>query len=334
MTDARFEEAARLEDEGVALSASGDLAGAIDKFTRMKDLLAERASTMPDDHLAMRHVATATRRISYARSVTGDHKEALRLAREAMRICEAHCEADPANSEPERDLNLCCDLMGDVLRNMGRAKDAVPHLERGVELARWLASIPFGDEARKHDDLVGSLERLAWVLQEVGRLEDALVVQREQVSLARGLVQETTGSRRWRKLLASSLSSMGSVLRELGRVDDAQEILEEALSQYDQAFADTHQGTFDLHHRAVAHRRAGKVCAVQGDLGAAQTHLQTAVDLGREVVGAAPVARHCQWALQSALAELALVLQRGGDDVAARSAAREAAELEGRLRRQ
>lgn len=331
MTDTQLEQAVRSEHEGDALWLGGDLAGATQKFVRMRDLLTERSSAMPDDPLAMRDVATANRRISSVRFVVGDYEEAFRFAREAFEICEAQCEADARNSEPERHLNLCCDLIGTVLMNMGRIKDAVGYLERGVELARWLASLQSGDEEQKHHDLAGSLHELAWALQRVGRREDALALQREQVSLARRLVEGNTDRRKWRKFLASSLSSMGSVLRKLGHVDEARDVLDEALTQYEQAFGGVDHGPFDLQHRATVHRRIGVLRALLGDLSAARTHLSSAVELGRAISGAAPDSRYCQWALQSALAELALVLQREGDALGARSTAREAAELEARL---
>jgi len=116
---------------------------------------------------------------------------------------------------------------GDILRDLGRAVDALPEFDAAVALRRRLAERHADPEHAVR--LSGSIDRAAKVRFAIGRPAEALPFHEEGIALLREACAQRPETRAWARALALALANLGETLRELDRVDESRAALDEAL---------------------------------------------------------------------------------------------------------
>ncbi len=108
------------------------------------------------------------------------------------------------------------EVMGGVYTGLGLYGDAERLLEDALDVRRR-------NLGAEHPDVGLSLSRLAWLYRSQWRLDEALPLAEEAVSILRAAPQQND------TLLAMGLQTLGMVQRDLGRFDVARQSLEESL---------------------------------------------------------------------------------------------------------
>ena len=116
--------------------------------------------------------------------------------------------------------------LGDIERYRGRLAEAEPILNRALELRRK----KFGGA---HTKVAQTLNNLALVFDEQGKLAESEATHREALRIRRGLGPKDPG-------VSNSLSNLGITLRHSGKYDEAATVLREALALRREANGNDH----------------------------------------------------------------------------------------------
>lgn len=97
-------------------------------------------------------------------------------------------EADPGDTQKQRDLSISFSKLGDVFLTLGRTGDALTQFEDGWEIRRKLSEANPGD-AQKQRDLSFSFNKLGDVFLTLGRTDDALTRFEDGLEISRTLAE-------------------------------------------------------------------------------------------------------------------------------------------------
>lgn len=184
--------------------------------------------------------------ISSARGWSARHLAKAGRTEEAIQYARAYVLKEQL-AQPGNDvlLAIALGLLADVLRDVGRAAEAIEPAARQVEIYRGLESRSPG---RSLDQLVLGLMTLANTLRDARRNQEAVDVDREIVALHRRMAE--TSPSRHRPALGMMLGNLSISLIAAGRSDEAVDSMEEAVSIWEQLAA---QGTGDSQQLAGAY---------------------------------------------------------------------------------
>ena len=266
--------------------------------------LYEKAAPLLEDALRIRRLTFGAASLEAAASLEtvgnlererGLFAEAEASLRESLRIREKVLPAD--------DLALAASLhgLGVVERDLG-------HYPAAEALYRRALAIREGRPGEQ-SGVAETLERLAQVLQDEWRSDEAVAVARRAVLVNRGLGSTADAQ------LARALDRLGVVCRDRGELTEAEAATREALKLRRGRFGPAHPNV------AVSLSELASVLAEKGDLAGAESLYRQALDLLRHALGG----DHPDVAtIEVNLAEL---LDRKGEDEAAEGHARSALEM-------
>lgn len=190
-------EARAMNNLGVIARRTGDYAKALDCFRQAQEIYAAIG-----DEAA---VATSLNNLSVVLGFdVGDYQRALENQLEALAVRERLGD--------ERGRYQSYNTLGVIYDNLEQHDDAVRYLNMALEGWRTLGLQP---------RIAATLNNLAGAYTSMGRLESALALQQEALSL-REQLESTSG-------VAFSLASIGEILVELGRLDEARAPLQRSL---------------------------------------------------------------------------------------------------------
>jgi tetratricopeptide (TPR) repeat protein len=271
------ERARALGMRGLALSALGRRAEALEATQEAVDLYRRLAAQHPDAFLP--YLAASLTNLGNRLSEMGRWAEALEATQEAVDLYRRLAAQHPDAFLP--DLAGSLTNLGAMLSEMGRRAEALQATQEAVDLYRRLA-------AQHPDaflpDLAGSLTNLGNRLSEMGRREEALQATQEAVDLYRRLAAQHPDA--FLPDLAGSLTNLGNALSALGRWAEALEATQEAVALY-LRLAAQHPDAF-LPDLAGSLTNLGAVLSELGRRAEALEATQEAVDLYRRLAAAAP----------------------------------------------
>jgi len=222
----------------------------------------EQAATTPDEgsfsHLGETKAGVLASRLGRA----GQIDQAMELHLQQIGEIEAEAGRMP-EGRPARDLMASYLDLADLLRDAGRALEALPHLERGLEL---------GEARYEEDPTTGTAEDLCAALLRMGRhwLEAAEQPDRAMPFYERLLElrqrlharNPDTGTRRG---VAEALHHVAGALGAAGdRLPEARDRLAEACEIYMEAYNDSRTPS-NAADAARAYGSLGMLCAALGD---------------------------------------------------------------------
>ncbi|MFD7734928.1 tetratricopeptide repeat protein [Kitasatospora phosalacinea] len=200
-----------LNDLGLRLGNTGDLAGALEAVHETVAIRRTLAAADPDTHLPV--LATGLSNLGIQLSAQNRFEEALAATEEAVAIRRGFAGRDLA-AEP--DLAAALSNLGIRYAVIGRVEAAISASEQAVEIYRRLAS----DNPEAHlPDLAGSLVNLGGELGPSARFTEALAVVSEAVDIYRGLADANPDA--YLPDLVTGLDSLSTRLADLGRHAEA-----------------------------------------------------------------------------------------------------------------
>jgi eukaryotic-like serine/threonine-protein kinase len=284
------------EAEAALLDTLGGVYGSLGLY--------EKAAPLLEDALRIRRSTYGVLSVEAAASLEslgnlqrerGQYTEAEASLRASLRIREKLLRAD--------DPALAASLHG-----LGVAERYAGHYAEAEGLYRRALAIREGQPGEQAG-VAETLERLAQVLQDEWRSDEAEVIARRAVAVNHGLGSMADAA------LARALDRLGLVLRDRGELGEAEAATREALKLRRNLLGPTHPNV------AVSLAELASVLAEKGDLATAESDYRQALDLfgdafGRDHPNVA--------AVELSLAEL---LDRTGRSVAAEELARSALDV-------
>jgi Tetratricopeptide repeat len=253
-------------------------------------------------------------------SRAGLRAEALKAAREAVRLCRSLASDDPHSFE----LVLAASLarISTYLAEMGQRKEALDAAMEAADLWKRLAD---ADPDANGSGLANSLQDLGIALSQAGRPRQALAVAEKAVAIQRRLAEkDPVTHRRW---LAGSLINLSVDLARAGQWAPAAAHAREALGFYRELAAES-PAVFQP-DVALALSNLSSHLTELGEHAQALTMAQEAVVIRRRLAKASPAAFEPYFA--TSLSELASCLSALGRTDEALLAAEEALDIRHRL---
>jgi tetratricopeptide (TPR) repeat protein len=249
---------AELEDEPEAEAALFDTLGSV--YGNMG--LYDKAAPLLEDALRIRRLTFGAESLEAAASL-----ESLgNLQRERARYAEADAALRESLRIRERLLRADAPALAASLHGLGVAERYAGHYAEAERLYRRALAIR---EGRPGDSLgvAETLERLAQLLQDEWRSDEALAVARRAVEVSRRLGSTADAQ------LARALDRLGLVLRDRGELEEAEAATREALKLRRLLLGPAHPNI------AVSLGALASVLADKGDLAGAESLYRQSLDL-------------------------------------------------------
>jgi tetratricopeptide (TPR) repeat protein len=163
---------------GDVLAASGDLAGARDRYITSLEIFKRLAASNPSSVVALRDFDLCLNRVGDVLIASGDLAWARAFYEGSVQVAEHLAKSNPSSAETQRDFNVSLNRLGDVLVASGDLAGARARFEESLEIAERMAeSNPSSAEAQR--DVGVSLNKLGNVLVVSGDLVRARAVRAE-----------------------------------------------------------------------------------------------------------------------------------------------------------
>ena len=167
------------------------------------------------------HIAKRLRNVGDIHVDRGDLEDALTDYRESLRIITEEVIAKERRKHRwHRDLTVCHNKIGDVLRALGDLDGALKEYEAGLDIRE---QVPDSDSSNTkwQRDLMASSNKIGGVCFAVGDLSGALKAYEESRKIALGLASRDPGHVRWQSDLSITYEKIGDVSMELDDHDHA-----------------------------------------------------------------------------------------------------------------
>lgn len=162
---------------------------------------------------------------------------------------------DPASAPPQD---------AQALLSAGKAAEAIALLRGELEQARR-------EQGEDSPEVLRSMNNLAYALSQNQEFDEALSVGHAALELARKSGDPSPGTAMVRR-------NLGEIAQRAGRLHEARALAEAAVHDFEATYGKTPMA-------AEAHGKAAQLAAAEGDLAAAQEHLEWAVAIREQVLG-------------------------------------------------
>ncbi len=160
--------------------------------------------------------------------LVGDREDADINLQTVHQYMLARANRDPENTLWQRDLSVSYEKIADVLRDKGKADEALNHYQKSLVIAQNLTKHdPESTEWQR--DLSVSYEKIANVLSDKGKADDALSHYQKSLEIRQNLAKHDPENTQWQRDLSVSYNKIADVLRAKGKTDDALTYLQEDL---------------------------------------------------------------------------------------------------------
>jgi len=227
----------------------------------------------------------------------GDLDGALRRYREATTGSAEALRRAP--DDPQRVFDHAQNVfwVGEIARQRGQTSRAEASMREYKKLSRRLIAID-PSEAKWQMEGIYADANLGIVLLDLRRYPEAATVFQASLGAIEKLAAAAPQNAQYRKSLIETLAWLADAREREGRLDDALAQRERQLALLAPLISISRSDAENKRQFMVAHRAAGRLFAMRGDLGGAFDHLGAAVQLGDELMHTEP--DNADWAGQAA----------------------------------
>ncbi len=168
---------------------------------------------------------------------SGNLEIALRHYRAYLSASERLSDAEPDNTEWQRDLSVSHNKVGDVLRDQGDLAGALQAFRDSLAIAERLAADD-PSHAGWQRDLSVSHNRIGDVLRDQGDLAGGLQAYRASLAIRERLAADDPSHAGWQRDLSVSHEKIGDVLRDQGDLAGALQAFRDSLAIRERLAAD------------------------------------------------------------------------------------------------
>lgn len=265
-TKSRLQVALVLRQLGNISRSQGQLAAALDQFSRSRDALQKLTEADPADRGVLFELGQAEFWIGYAETEMGSWDAAEAAFNRYLDVSRQLIEAEPGNAEWAMEMAFALGNLGmiekrrapvDVDKVLSNAKSAMEYNQMAVELDK--------DNDFYRVELADSHANLADAWLDVCNLGEALASRIENVSFARTFYREEPGNNRLKLRLAFSLSGLAGVQRMVGLEKESLQNLRESVNLLKQL---TMSDPSNLTYRWNLHRKRASIASLLAATGA------------------------------------------------------------------
>jgi len=341
----------RREAEGLVGFMLGDLRDKLEPLGRLDvlDAVGARAlgyyqsqdkAALSDESLAQRSRALTL--MGGIASSRGDLAGALRRYQEALAGTAEALKRSP--DDPQRIFDHAQNVfwVSDIAWQRGQIGQAEAAMRDYKRLAMQLVAIEPGNPKWRMERIYAD-SNLGAILVETRRYGEAAAIFQASLGGAEALAAAAPANPAYQKALSEGLAWLAEAREKEGRLDDALAQRERQIALLDRLLAAPNADTQFKKQAMIAHRAAGRLYAMRGDLSMGLDHLRDSVAIGAALMRAEPA--NAEWAGFAAspyidLGELQLaagqtaeagVSARAGCDIAKRLAARDASVKDWRV---
>ncbi len=261
-----------------ALSVRGDHMGAAQEAERALESAEELCRRHPSDP---RFLSVRSRIVADSAGYQAallDFPGAERLFLRALSELDALLATGQADDSARRFAAQTRASLAEALGRMGRSAEAVPHLERALEIAQGLVD-DFPSATAFADTLAGVEIDLGTHLGRSGRMDLALEHFESCIASYERLLANAPDSPGYRQRLGIALAGLGSVLLELGRTAEAGAPLERGLALLEELRAADRSDSRVAYQLGAARVSQAELVIRQGGAGQARTLLEPCLEL-------------------------------------------------------
>jgi|GEM_PF-3217791 len=139
--------------------------------------------------------------------LVGDREDAHSNLQTVHQYMLARANRDPENTEWQRDLSISYNKIADVLRDKGKADDALNHYQKSLEIRQNLAKHD-PENAEWQRDLSVSYNKIADVLRAKGKADDALNHYQKSLEIVLKLAKHDPENAEWQRDLLVSYAKL------------------------------------------------------------------------------------------------------------------------------
>jgi len=278
----------RREAEGLIGFMLGDLRDKLEPVGRLDvlDAVGARAlayyekqdkASLSDEALAKRSKAlTLMGEIATQR---GDMDGAMRRYREAMAGTAEAMRRSP--NDPQRLYDHAQNVwyVGDVAWKRGQTERAEAQMREYKRLAGRMIKLDPGNAKWQLERKYANTS-LGVILIDLGHYGEAVTIFRQSLAEAERLVAASPNNADYRKAVIETLAWLADALEYGGQLEDALAQRERQIALLDNLIRDPNSDSEYRRQAMVAHRAAGRLFAVRGDLANGLAHTRAAVQLG------------------------------------------------------
>ena len=180
--DLQGSEASALLEMADALSANGDVKGALSAAEQARQIANKLLSGNPDNVEYQRDLALALSKIGDMQNEQGDLASALKAFGDSLAISMRLASASPQNGLLQRDVSVAHDRIGDVQMRQGDVANAIVSYKDSIAVIEPLAKANPGNEGWQ-TDLSVSLNKLGDAQWQQGDLTGALKSYRDSLAI-------------------------------------------------------------------------------------------------------------------------------------------------------
>lgn len=270
---------------GKAYSDQADFINAVQVYDVSVDMARQYSSATPDSRDAKTTLAFALAGRGSVLAKADRMEEALRSHDEALQLREGLLAEQPSDKNLERELAVGLMAIGRIHLAAGRLDAAQDASLRSYQICARLAALPNADSRAKRD-LSISLGDVADVRAAQGDLDAAEGLFAQRMALDRRRAAEQPDSRKVRIDFAYGLVRTGSIRMRRNDFRGARDVYAENLAIRQSIAAGDPESVDGQRELALGWNRLGRAEAGAGNIAAARTCLEKAMEVFRPLVQA------------------------------------------------
>lgn len=277
-----------------------------------------------------REESVAHARLGELLQAQGNRMAALAEYRNGMAIIGRLADANPANTEWQRDVSIIHSKIGDLLFTQGEGMAALAEYRKGISIHARLAAADPDDTEWQHDLSVGH-ERIGDVLAAQWDGEAALTEYRRGVAIRERLVSSDPTNLAWQRALSISLDRIGAMLVALGDYEEALAYYRRGMDIAMRLAAANPNNAEWQRDLAVSHNRVGDVLVTLGKSDVALAEFRRGMAIAARLTAANPDNAEWQRDLSVSHNKIGTMLEAQEDHAAALAEFRQGMAIRSRL---
>src|SRR6266545_1290656 len=278
---------------GDVLVASGDLAGARERFEEGLEIDERLAASDPSDERAQRDLSIGLDKLGNVLVESGDLAGARARFEASLKISQRLMEANPTSTIAQRDLSDSLNSLGDVLVTSGDLAGARERFEASTQIAERLAAAnPSSADAQR--DLSAILESLGGVLAASEDLAGARDRLDKSLAIRERLAAADPSSANAQHDLSISLNKLGDLLVASGDLAGARDRFDASLKIRERLAAANPSSANAQRNLSFNLARLGDVLVASGDLAGARIRYEESLKIDERLAASNPSSAEAQ----------------------------------------
>jgi len=303
---------------GVIQRTLGKLELAEAAFRQTQAILGEEGNSDEQNSQTLDALARSYVGLADVLSSLNKSAESQKAVNRAVEFTQRFIEKSPESPVSLPTLTYHHEQLGELLRFLGRTKEAEAAYRKAIELGNAIANPNRMTRAV-------STSSLAQVLEQTGRLAEAQQLHRRAVELHEALVTQDPGMPLYRQGLARTLSGLANLLsKQKGQEPETERVIRRAMAVYDRLATDAPDVPVYRRELGITLLDLGKLLDTLGRLSEAEDVLRRPPPIFEALVAESPNVPILREKLAVSLSELANVQRQAGETKIAISNARKA----------